>query len=134
MSLVSSNPQPLAGRSEADGPLFEYALHVFYPNEGGRVTESGWSVAHQLAARLRDEAVNVERTAGVTLQASSAERSEEDLVSAIAESLRDFQFHVGPNTREALAAGKPWVYLTANERHEIAHAAVNAHKQVTGDE
>lgn len=69
----------------------------------------------------------------VTPQASSAERSEESLVSAVAEALRDFKFEVGPNTLEMLRVGQA-VYLTPEERHQIAHAAVSAYRQVVADE
>lgn len=58
-------PNPIAGRTEADGPLFEYGLRVFYPNDGGRVTESGWTTAAKLAQRLRDEADQIEHIAGL---------------------------------------------------------------------
>jgi hypothetical protein len=54
-------PNPIAARSEADGPLFEYDLNVFYPHEGGSVTESGCTTAAKLVQRLRDEADQIER-------------------------------------------------------------------------
>lgn len=56
-------PSPIAARSEADGPLFAYDLNVYYPNEGGRVTESGQTTAAKLVQRLRDEADQIERIA-----------------------------------------------------------------------
>lgn len=121
---MSSNPQPLRGRTEADGPLFEYKLHVFYPNEGGRTTESGWSVARQLAARLRSEAEQVERAAGLTPQASSAERDKEELVERIAAELADYCLNIGPNTRDLIASGS-WkrMPLSVSERRDIAELA-----------
>lgn len=81
------------------------------------------SAAAAVAARALAEA------GWTTPQASSAERSQESLVSAIAESLRDFKFEVGPNTMEMLKAGQA-VYLTPEERHQLAHAAANAYREV----
>lgn len=67
----------------------------------------------------------------VNLPGSGADT--EKLVAAVAEGLRDFKFEVGPNTLEMLKVGQA-VYLTPEERHRLAHAAVNAHGQVMRDE
>lgn len=56
-----------------------------------------------------------------------------DLVDAVAEVLRDFKFEVGPITLEMLKVGQA-VYLTPEERHQIAHAALNAVGQVKDGE
>jgi hypothetical protein len=56
-----------------------------------------------------------------------------DLVDAVAEVLRDFKFEVGPITLEMLKVGQA-VYLTPEERHQIAHAALNAVGQVKAGE
>lgn len=129
VSLVSSNPQPVSfevidrvarllhnectGQDDANG-------HIVYFIDW---CQSPFDLAQKLA----------EAGLLVTPQASSAERSEESLVSAIAESLRDFKFEVGPNTLEMLKVGQA-VYLTPEERHRLAHAAANAYRQVMADE
>lgn len=68
---------------------------------------------------------------GVTPQASSAEQSDtERLVDVVAEALRERPFHFGPNTRDAIVRGMDKVWLTGNERRDLARMALDAHEEV----
>lgn len=84
------------------------------------------------AGLLRDEVDGVVCRCAPSPSAAPAQ-TEDALVSAVAEGLRDFKFEVGPNTLEMLKVGQA-VYLTPEERHQIAHAVVNAYQQVVRGE
>lgn len=130
MSLVSSNPQDLA---------VEALVEFFQSDTKGRIalypasSDRDYSAATSTGAGPLDfrilsfgEIVDCLAEAGllVTPQASSAERSEEDLVSAIAESLRDF--HV--------SAGGMLLSLTETERRRIGWTVRGVCQQVVRDE
>lgn len=122
MSLVSSNPTDPAVRLLAERLWKEY--------------DSEFNAGHLSWRDFEGEArqhVEALREAGhmVTPQASSAEHSDtERLVDIVAEALRERPFHFGPNTRESIVRGMDKVWLTGNERRDLARMAVDAHEEV----
>lgn len=115
MSLVSSNPTDPAVRLLAERLWKEYDSEFNANRLSWRDFEG--------EARKHVEALR-EAELLVTPQASSAERSEEDLVSAIAESLRDFQ----------VSAGGMLLSLTETERRRIGWTVRGLCRQVVRDD
>lgn len=61
---------------------------------------------------------------------AAGEDDTEKLIDVVAEALRERPFHFGPNTRESIVRGMDKVWLTGNERRDLARMALDAVNQV----
>lgn len=77
---MTENP-PVVGGTDADGPRVEYVLEVTYPNDGGRVSESGRDRAAVIARRLRREADELDRLVPPADPVGTVRRSPEGVVA-----------------------------------------------------
>jgi hypothetical protein len=70
----------------------------------------------------------------VNLPEAIGEAATEKLIDVVAEALRERPFRFGPNTRESIVRGMDKVFLTGNERRDLARMALDAVNQVMRDE